>query len=164
VPVRAKEFDCAGHQARATFSGRAVGIMSTAHQTGTPSTGWGSLAQFAGVILLVDGLFGVMQGLVALVGPDTYYAVLDGDLFLFDVQGWGWLNLIFGVFLLLAAFALFAGATWARVVAVALAVINAVIQLLLVPVQPWWSFIAIALDVLIIYALVAHGGQLKSKR
>jgi hypothetical protein len=136
--------------------------MSTVRSTGTPTTAWGGLAHFAGVILIVDGIFGAIQGLVALIGPSTYYAVLDGDLFLFDLQGWGWANLIFGVFLLLTGVALFAGATWARVAAVVLAVLNAVIQLLLIPVQPWWSFIAISLDVLIIYALVAHGDQLKA--
>jgi hypothetical protein len=127
-------------------------------------TGWGGLAQFAGVLLLVDGIFTVMQALVALVGPNTYFAAADGELFLFNVQGWGWWNLVFGVLLLLTAFALFAGATWARVVAVILVIINAVIQLLLIPVQPFWSTIVIALDVLIIYALIAHGGEFKAEQ
>ncbi|WP_442860493.1 DUF7144 family membrane protein [Arthrobacter sp. zg-Y820] len=30
---------------------------------------------------------------------------------------------------------------------------------MLVPVQPWWSLIVIAIDVLILYALVAHGSE-----
>jgi hypothetical protein len=46
---------------------------------------------------------------------------------------------------------------------VILVIINAVIQLLLIPVQPWWSFIVIALDILIIYALVAHGDEFRAE-
>jgi predicted membrane metal-binding protein len=116
------------------------------------------------VILLVNGIFSVTQGLVALIGPDTYYTLVNGDLFLFDVDGWGWWNLIIGALLLVTAFALFAGATWARIVAVIVAIFNAMVQLLLVPVQPWWSLIAIAIDLLIIYALVAKGGELRAER
>jgi hypothetical protein len=138
--------------------------MSTVKPTrraGSPWTGW---VLFAGVILLVNGIFSVIQALVALVGPDTYYTLVNGDLFLFDVDGWGWWNLVIGALLMITAFALFAGATWARVVAVIVAIFNAMVQLLLVPVQPWWSLTAVAIDLLIIYALVARGGELRAER
>jgi hypothetical protein len=130
--------------------------MSTVTRTGW--VGWGI---FAGVILLVSGFFSVIQGIVALVGPDTYFAVANGSLFLFDVQGWGWWTIIIGVLLLLTGAALLAGQTWARVVAIILAIVSAIIQLLLIPAQPWWSFIVIAIDVLIIYALTVHGKELR---
>jgi hypothetical protein len=29
-------------------------------------------------------------------------------------------------------------------------------------VQPWWAFIVIGIDVLIIYAIIAHGGELRT--
>jgi hypothetical protein len=137
--------------------------MSTVNQPAA-STGWTGWVRFAGVILLVNGIFSGLQGLVALIGPDTYYAVARGTLFLFDAEGWGWWNLVIGVFLVITALALFSGATWARVVAVVLAVLSAVVQLLLVPAQPWWSFIVIAIDVLIIYALIAHGDELRTEQ
>lgn len=130
--------------------------MSTA-QHPVPASGWTNWIRFAGVILLVNGIFSIVAALAALIGPNTYYAVDEGALFLFDAAGWGWWNLIIGAFLIATAFGLFASATWARVVGVILAVLNAVVQLLLVPVQPWWSLIFISVDVLIIYALVAHG-------
>jgi hypothetical protein len=124
------------------------------------TTGWVGWARFAGVILLVSGLFSLIQGIVALVGPDSYFAVSEGSLFLFDAQGWGWWNVILGVLLLLTAAALFAGQTWARVVAIVLAILSAIVQLMLIPAQPWWSLIVIAIDVLIIYALTVHGREL----
>ena len=47
--------------------------------------------------------------------------------------------------------------------AIILAALSAVVQLLLVPAQPWWSLIVIAIDVLVIYALTAHGKELREK-
>jgi uncharacterized membrane protein len=69
---------------------------------------------------------------------------------------------VLGALLILTAVALFAGATWARVVAVVVAGVSAVVQLMLIPAQPWWSLIVIAIDVLIIYAIIAHGDELRS--
>lgn len=128
-------------------------IRSTNNVTSTNPTAW---VPFVGVILLVSGIFSAIQGLVALVGPSTYYTVVNGDLFLFDATGWGWWNLMIGVLLLLTSISLFVGAAWARVVALVLVILSAIVQMLLVPVQPWWSFIVIATDVLVIYALLAH--------
>ena len=131
--------------------------------TEVKTTGWVGWGIFAAVILLVSGLFTGIQGIAALIGPNTYFVLTDGELLLFDVNGWGWWNLIVGILLLLTSFALFAGQTWARVVAIILCVINAVGQLFLIPVQPWWSVIIIAVDILVIYALTAHGRELKAR-
>jgi hypothetical protein len=132
--------------------------------TPTPkTTGWVGWGIFAAVILLVSGLFTGIQGIAALIGPNTYFVLNDGQLLLFDVNGWGWWNLLIGILLLLTSFALFAGQTWARVVAIILAIISAVGQLFLLPVQPWWATIVIAVDILVIYALTAHGRELKER-
>jgi hypothetical protein len=68
------------------------------------------------------------------------------------------------VFLILTGGALFSGAMWARVVGVVVAGLSAVGQLMLIPVQPWWAFIVIAMDVLIIFAIIAHGEELKAEQ
>ena len=127
----------------------------------TRTTGWTGWVVFASVILMVVGVFTAVQGLVALIGPSTYYVVAGGDLWLLDVTGWAWWNLILGVLLVLASLALLAGQTWARVVAVILVIVNAISQLLLIPAQPWWSLIVIAIDILVIYALIVHGRELR---
>lgn len=124
-------------------------------------SGWVGWGIFAAVILLVSGIFSVVQGLVAVIGPNAYFAVVDGTLFLLDVAGWGWWNIIIGAGLILTSVALFSGQTWARVVAVILAILSAVGQLMLIPVQPWWAMIVIAVDILVIYALTAHGEELR---
>lgn len=134
--------------------------MSTVNTTRTGWTGW---VIFAGVILLISGIFSVVQGIVALIGPDTYYVLTEGSLWLLDVDGWGWWNLIIGILLVLVASALMVGQTWARVIAVILVIISAVGQLLLIPAQPWWSLIVISIDVLVIYALIVHGRELREE-
>ncbi|MET0829084.1 MAG: hypothetical protein ABWY26_06160 [Microbacterium sp.] len=125
------------------------------------TSGWTGWVVFAGVILMVSGIFSAVQGLVAVIGPDSYYVLTGGSLWLLDVAGWGWWNLMIGILLILTAVALFAGQTWARVAAVILVILSAVGQLLLIPAQPWWSLILIALDILIIYALIVHGRELR---
>ena len=85
-----------------------------------------------------------------------------------DGAGAVWWNVALGALLILTAVALFSGATWARIVAVVAVVavvvagVSAVVQLMLIPAQPWWSLIVIAIDVLIIYALIAHGDELRT--
>ncbi|MET0932381.1 MAG: hypothetical protein ABWX56_01610 [Mycetocola sp.] len=129
------------------------------------STGWMGWIYFAAAIVFINGMFSFTQGLVLLIGPDTYTsATVNGDLFLFNLATWGWWNLIIGVLLLAVGGALFSGATWARVIAVILAIISAVSQLLLVPVQPFWSLILIAVDIFIIYAVLVHGRELQASR
>jgi len=101
---------------------------------------------------------------VALTGPDTYYMSTPGTLFLFDAKGWGWWNVVIGVMLIMTGVGLFSGLTWARVAGVIVAGVSAVVQLMLIPQQPWWSFIVIAMNVLIIYAIIAHGEELKAEQ
>lgn len=123
-------------------------------------TGWVGWGRFAGVIIFISGVFGLLQGVVALIAPDPYFVTTEGNLFLFDLSGWGWWHIVIGLLLMFTAAALFTGATWARVIAIILCVLSAIGQLLLLPAQPWWSTIIIALDVLVIYALTAHGREL----
>jgi hypothetical protein len=127
----------------------------------TKTTNWVGWGRFAGVIIFLSGAFSATQGLVALFAPDTYYAIVEGQLFIFDVQGWAWWNIILGVLLILVAGGLAAGQTWARVIAIILVSISAISQLFLIPVQPFWAVVIIAVDVLVIFALTVHGKELK---
>lgn len=131
----------------------------------TQVTGWVGWGIFASVMLLIGGIIELLYGLAAIIGPNSaYFVAPDGDLFLFDVNGWGWWHMLIGIVMVLIAFALFAGATWARVIAIILVSLNAISQLALLPVQPWWSLIVLTIDVLVIYALTVHGRELRNLR
>ena len=127
----------------------------------TEVTGWVGWAWFAGIVLLVAGVFDAMKGFIAILMPNSAYFVSVEGALVFNTASWGWWHLISGILLILVAAALFAGQTWARVIAVILVVLNAIGQLFLLPVTPWWSIIVLTLDVLVIYALTVHGRELK---
>jgi hypothetical protein len=150
------------------MSAKAVGIMSyeqsAASESSTPMSGWVGWVAFAATILFISGLFSIIQGLVAIIGPNTYFATVEGELFLFDVAGWGWYTLVVGFLVLITGMALMSGQTWARVLAIIVVILSMVGQLLLIPAQPWWSFIVIAIDILVLFAVITHGGDLKATR
>ncbi|MGW3967086.1 DUF7144 family membrane protein [Amycolatopsis sp. NPDC005003] len=113
---------------------------------------------FAGAITVLAGLFNVVEGVVALFDRD-YYVIGPSGLLVFSLAGWGWLHLIVGILVVLTGIALFTGAQWARVVTVALAGFNALAQLAFLSAYPFWGAIVIALDVLVIWAVIVHGDE-----
>jgi hypothetical protein len=114
------------------------------------------LTVFAGVMMIMVGVFQAIQGVVA-VFNDTFYVVGQEWAFSFDVTVWGWIHLLVGVLLVAAGFFLFRGAVWARVIGVAAVAISAVLNFMWLPYYPLWSMLVIALDVFVIWALTAHG-------
>ncbi len=75
--------------------------------------------------------------------------------------GWGWAHMALGVLFVLVGFGVLAGQTWARAVGIALAVISAVVNLAFIAAYPVWGVVLIALDIVIIYALAMHGGEMQ---
>jgi hypothetical protein len=56
------------------------------------------------------------------------------------------------------------GQTWATVVAVGLAALSALANMVFIAAYPFSSAVLIALDLLVIYALVVHGGEIQPQR
>ena len=77
-----------------------------------------------------------------------------------NLKTWGWVVLIIGAVMILAGFLIFAGNMFGRIVGVAVAALNAIVQLSYLDHNTFWSFTMILIDVLVIYGLVAHGGRL----
>ena len=117
------------------------------------AVGW---TAFAGVMMILIGCFHAIAGLSGII-KDNFYAVTPNYVFEFDATTWGWAHLIGGIIVLLAGFAVFQGAVWARTVGVIIAVISALVSFAWIPVYPIWSIVVIAIDVAVIWALTAHG-------
>ena len=111
---------------------------------------------FAGTMMIMLGTFHAIAGLVALF-EDEYFLVTRSGLIVADFTTWGWTHLILGVLVAVAGGALFAGATWARIVAIVIAVLSAIVNLAFLSAYPLWSGIMIAVDILIIHAVATHG-------
>jgi vacuolar-type H+-ATPase subunit I/STV1 len=110
------------------------------------------------ILMLLAGMFQVLVGLLA-VFENEIYVQTRNYLFKFDVTTWGWIHLVVGVVVGLAALGLLRGRTWARVVGIILAVLSAIANFLFIPYYPVWSLLIIAVDVFIIWALAVHGRE-----
>lgn len=142
-------------------SGVRASVPSQAGRYPPEPSGWVGWALFGGAMMVMLGSFHVIQGLVALFNDEYYLVGKNGLLVHIDITGWGWIQIVVGVVVGLAGLALFRGAMWARVLAVILALASAIVNLGFLAAYPIWSAIMIALDVLVIYAVTAHGSELK---
>ena len=122
-----------------------------------PVSGWaiGGLT-FAATMLVLIGIFQVIAGLVAIF-DDDFYVLTQNYTFDLDTTGWGWIHLIIGIAVILVGYFLYAGATWAGVTALVLAVLSAVSNFFFIPYYPFWSIVVIALAVWVIWALTRPG-------
>ncbi|MFI5610949.1 hypothetical protein [Amycolatopsis sp. NPDC051903] len=129
----------------------------------TRESDWASLIVFGAVMMFLVGAFSVVEGLTALF-DDQYYVTSPHGALLFDLTGWGWIHFIMGIIAVLTGLGLLAKAWWARYPAVALAALSAVAHLAFLPAAPFWAIIVLTLDVLVIWALIAHGDDALSRR
>jgi hypothetical protein len=126
-------------------------------------TGWVGWIWFAALMMILTGAFNIIYGLVAIL-RSTFFLETPNNTLLFNLSAWGWIHLILGILLVVAGFAVIAGQAWARAVAIVLAMVNAITQMLLFSAYPWWSLLTIAVDVLVIYALIVHGREAEEVR
>jgi hypothetical protein len=121
-------------------------------------TNWVGWVFFAGAMMILVGALQALAGFVALF-KHSYYLVTNSGLIAFNYTAWGWIDIVIGVVILLAGLAVLAGKTWGRMVGVFLAILSALANLAFLSSYPIWSIIAIVIDVLVIYALTAHGEE-----
>ena len=111
---------------------------------------------FAAVMMILGGGLDLLQGFAAVV-RSNYFVVTPHYAYSVNASGWGWINMILGLLLLLAGAAVLNGAIWARTIGVIAAALVAVSNFMWLPYQPVWSIIIIALCVMVIWALTTHG-------
>ncbi|MDN5750087.1 MAG: hypothetical protein L0H64_16500 [Pseudonocardia sp.] len=120
----------------------------------TPA-GWVvGLSLFAGILMIMTGVFNAIEGLVALFQNEVYLAT-PRYVFAFDLTTWGWIHLLLGIAVMAAGFGVLSGRIWGRVVGIAVTALCMLANFLFVPYYPVWSLLLIALNVFIIWALCA---------
>ncbi|HVG66426.1 MAG TPA: hypothetical protein VND02_10240 [Actinomycetota bacterium] len=115
---------------------------------------------FAAIMMIMVGVFQALQGLIGIF-ENEFYVATRNYLFQFDATTWGWIHLLVGLLVAFAGWGLLSGRTWARTVAIILAVISAITNFLFVPYYPFWALLLITLDIFVIWAVAAHGGDLR---
>lgn len=125
---------------------------------------WAGWAAFGGVMLVLLGLFHLVQGFVAVFDRGYYLVSTSGLVINFDYTIWGWVHVGLGVVAVLAGIGVLVGNAVAGTVAVIIAGISAVVNLGFIAAYPVWSIVVIALDVIVIYAILTHGRDLRATR
>jgi hypothetical protein len=124
------------------------------------AVGW---AAFAGIMMVMGGVWWIISGIVALAN-DTFLVVGQDYLFQSDITTWGWIHLILGIVILLAGFYLFSGAVWARTVGVFVAAAWALIAFVWMPWYPVWAMAFLVVSIFVIWALTVHGRDITAKQ
>jgi len=128
-------------------------MVATERTPADEASPWATgFAIFASMLMIMLGVLHAIMGFVALFN-DEFYVRVRNYTFDLDTTGWGWIHLILGIVVAFAGFAILSGQVWARAVGIGLAVLSAINNFLWLPYSPVWSFIAIGLAVLVIWAL-----------
>ncbi|MEV4940466.1 DUF7144 family membrane protein [Streptomyces zaomyceticus] len=118
---------------------------------------------FAGVLMVVIGIFDILQGIAAIAKDDVYTRVGD-YVYKFSLTGWGWTHLILGVLVGLAGFGILKGSEWGRMGGIVLASLNAIAQFLFLPYHTWWALISMAISIIVVWALATDDSSFGKSR
>ena len=115
---------------------------------------------FAGILMVILGALAFFEGLIALA-RDNYYVPTQSGLLVFDVTGWGWVMIIWGIILALVGFALLNGAGWARWVTILLVSVNIFSQLGFLgnTNDTLWLLTALTLNIIVLYAVTVRWSE-----
>src|ERR1700751_3222224 len=116
--------------------------MTSATVRGDKSTGYAEsrglgLVFFAAMMLLVVGIFNLIDGIAAIANSHLFVA--NAPYVIGDLRAWGWGALILGILLLLAGVGVMAGTQIARWFGVAVIGLNLIAQLFFIPAYPFWA-------------------------
>lgn len=126
-------------------------------------TGWVGWVGFGSFMLMLAGFFHLVAGFAALF-TDTVYLIGEQNIWALDYTTWGWIHVIGGLLAIWAASSLAAGKAFGRTVAVLVALSSALANMMFVPIYPIWSLLIITVDVLVIYAVIVHGSEVKNMK
>ena len=127
-------------------------------------TGWVGWIMFAGTMMMFLGGFHMFVGLVALFRHTAIAFPTSGLTIQVSFTQWGWLQIIAGALVFAAGLGLFTGRMWARVLGVIVVSISALVNFAWAGIYPVWSITLLVIDFLVLYALIAHGAEMKVVR
>jgi hypothetical protein len=123
---------------------------------GRSGEGYGMVV-FASALLAMIGFFNLLDGIAAIANSSFFIG--NARYVVGDLRAWGWVALILGALQLLSAAGVIVGNQVARWFGVTVIVLNAIAQMFFIPSYPFWSLMIIAVDVVALWALCAHGSR-----
>jgi len=134
--------------------------MAQETDRGVPTV-WAGWVICAVAVMAIVGVWHVVTGLVALLSEGAFVVGRDRLVVPVGYAAWGWLHILLGVVVVVAAVGLLVGRRWARVLAVVAAFASAVVNVGFLAAAPGTSAVSVGFDVLVIYAVTVHGGELR---
>ncbi|MFE3033441.1 hypothetical protein ACFXKY_17560 [Streptomyces canus] len=138
---------------------------TTATPTPTPAPGLGPTPTerawaaggvvFAGVLMLMNGVLAILQG-ISLLANDDVWARVGDYVYKINHTGWGVILLCLGALAAVTGAFILRGAAWARMTGIFLASLSMLAQFLFLPYAPVWSVIMIGIDFFVIWALAVY--------
>jgi len=114
---------------------------------------------FAAIILGITGIMRVFDAIWAFRYHGTLPGGLENALFGTNLKTYGWIYLVVAVILILAAIGVMAGSQFSRWIGIIAGGIMAISSIWWMPYYPIWSMTYVAIGILVIYALIAYGGE-----
>lgn len=142
-----------GDSARQYVPRPAPGYDDVPYQEKGPRGAVIGLTLMAAVLMMLSGIWNVLEGIAAVV-KGGFFVVLPNYAYNVSTVGWGWTHIIIGVIVFVAGACVLTDKLWARLIGVAIASLSAIANFLYIPYYPVWSVIVIAIDLLVVWALL----------
>jgi hypothetical protein len=111
-------------------------------------TGWWV---FAGILLAIASFLNIVWGIAAV--SNSKFFTQNSVYVVSGLHTWGWITLIIGIIQVFAAFSLFSGGGFGRVIGIFAASLGAIEALADTGTTPFWSICVFALCVTVVYQL-----------
>jgi hypothetical protein len=120
------------------------------------STGSGWVL-FAGTMLLMLATLNLIDGIAAV--SNSKFFTDHATYIVSSLNTYGWVLIITAIIQALVGLGVWMQVKGVRWFGVAIAAVNAIVQLTFIPAYPFWSLTLFTLDILVIYGLVVHGAR-----
>jgi hypothetical protein len=119
-------------------------------------TGW---VVFAGIVLMIAGVMRLFDAIWAFAYKGTVPDKLQNALLGHSLSTYGWVWLCVAIILFGAGIAVMWRSQLARWFGIIAAAIGAISAIWWIPYYPVWSLVYIAMAIMVVYALAAHGAK-----
>jgi hypothetical protein len=109
---------------------------------------------FAGVLMILTSIMEIIQGMAAVSDPEFYSAGSD-YLLQFNVTTWGWVHIVIGAVSVVVAVGVLRRLRWGYLAGLVVVGLSMLSNFAFLPHYPVASIVVIAIDVLIIWALLS---------
>ena len=116
----------------------------------------GGWRDFAGWMFLLAGFWNSISGVAALARKEYFN---EAGLLYQHLQSTGWVWLLLGIAQLIVGVLIIGGSKVGRWTGLILAVLGATIWMFSIGAYPFWGFLVITIELLIIYGLAVHGEE-----